>query len=92
MTKKLSLRQRMLGDRDITSCMHTRRQLQRFLDGESDPVIAARIRRHLDACRACGLEAQTYRDIKASLHDHAAPPPTETIDRLTEFVTSLTRG
>jgi len=61
MTGQLSLRQRMLGDDAVTSCLATRRELQRFLDGETDPAAAARTAGHLDACRACGLQARTYR-------------------------------
>jgi len=58
MTGHLSLRQRMLGDDAVASCLATRRELQRFLDGETDPAPTARVARHLDACRACGLQAR----------------------------------
>lgn len=91
MSDELSLRQRMFGDDAVTSCLRTRRELQRFLDGETDPASAARIARHLGACRACGLEAQTFREIKASLHTHAAPPPAHALHRLAEFAAALTR-
>lgn len=89
MTMELSLRQRMFGDDAVTSCLRTRRLLQRFLDGETDPDLAARIARHLEACRACGLDAQTYTDIKASLHALATPPSEHALDRLAEFAASL---
>ncbi len=89
MTTQLSLRQRMFGGDAVTSCLRTRRLLQRFLDGETDPDLAARIARHLQACRACGLEAQTYRDITSSLHTLAAPPPDHALDRLAQFAASL---
>lgn len=89
MTDTLSMRRRILGDRAVTSCLHTRRQLQRYLDGETDPSLAARIARHLAACRACGLEADTYRAIRDSLHRHAGPPPADALDRLATFAATL---
>lgn len=91
MTDPLSLRQRMFGDDAVTSCLRTRRQLQRFLDGETDPATEARVARHLGGCRTCGREAQTYRAIKASLRTYTAPPPARALDRLAEFAATLVR-
>lgn len=82
MTAQLTLRQRMLGGDELTSCLRTRRQLQRFLDGEPEPATVAGITRHLDGCRACGRQAQIYRDIKQPAHPRgfttaaASPAPT----------------
>lgn len=90
MTQRLSMRRRMLGDDDLSSCLQTRRVLQAFLDGEADSRLARKVARHLDACRACGLEAQTYRAIKTSLLTHAASPSAEALDRLSAFAASLT--
>ena len=90
MTGQLSLRQRMLGDDAVASCLATRRELQRFLDGETDPAATARVARHLDACRACGLQARTYRDIKASLRSGGTPPPADALDRLAAFTATMT--
>ena len=89
MTRPLSMRRRLVGDDDVTSCLQTRRVLQSFLDGEAEPQLTQRIARHLDACRACGLESQTYSAIKASLHTQAASPTVETLSRLTAFAASL---
>jgi len=88
-TESLSMRRRMLGDDDVTSCLQTRRALQSYLDGEADPQLARQIAQHLDACRACGLEAQTYRAIKTSLHEQAASPSVEALTRLSAFAASL---
>ena len=92
MTNRLSMRQRMLGDSEVTSCLRTRRELQRYLDGESDPSLAERIASHLDACRACGLEAETYRAIKTALNHRADAPTPEVLARLTSFAAALPRG
>jgi len=84
-TPTLSMWQRMLGDDSVTSCQRTRRELQRFLDGEAESVEAARIARHLDACRACSLEAAAYRAIIASLLKREPQLPAPVLDRLVEF-------
>jgi len=88
-TPTLSMWQRMLGDDAVTSCLHTRRKLQRFLDGEAGSADAARIARHLDACRACALQAATYRAITASLRAHGAPLPAPALERLVEFTARM---
>jgi len=74
--------QRMLGDDSVTSCQRTRRELQRFLDGEAESVEAARIARHLDAC---SLEAAAYRAIIASLRKRGPQLPAPVLERLVEF-------
>lgn len=49
------------------SCAEVARVLQQYLDGEVGTVDERRIRRHLERCRRCGLEAGTYAVIKESL-------------------------
>ena len=49
------------------SCFEVARALQSFLDGDTDDITTAQIARHLEDCRRCGLEARTYREIKAAL-------------------------
>ena len=87
----LAMHRRMLGDSLVTSCLQTRRHLQRYLDGEADPALAERITRHLDACRACGLQAHIYQQIKTALCRHATEPPAEALERLTAFAEALPR-
>ena len=48
-------------------CMAVARVLQAYLDGEVDETVARRVGAHLDVCRRCGMKADTYRTIKASL-------------------------
>jgi len=68
------------------SCPEVGRLLQRFLDGELDDgnSIAA-LADHLEECRRCGLEADTYRAIKAVLADHRPDLEPESVERLREF-------
>lgn len=87
--RELSIRQRMLGDALVTSCLQTRRHLQRFLDGELDATLVARIALHLQDCRACGLEADVYEEIKTSVRRHAAAPSTGALERLSAFAATL---
>jgi len=68
------------------------RQLQRYLDGVIDAETAALIEAHLEDCRRCGLEAETYRQIKAALAARRLPPPPDAVQRLREFGLRLSRG
>jgi ribosomal protein L13E len=60
--------------------------LQRFLDDElaGEHRIDALVR-HLDDCKRCGLEVDTYRRIKQSLEDRRSEVPPESVARLREF-------
>jgi anti-sigma factor RsiW len=49
------------------SCMRVVRVLQSYLDGEVDEATARRVAAHLEVCRRCGMSADSYRAIKASL-------------------------
>lgn len=75
------------------TCPEVGRLLQRFLDDElSDDVDAAMLSQHLELCRRCGLEAETYRRIKAALASRRAEVPEESIERLRAFGRQLTEG
>jgi len=65
--RRLSWWRRMRGNKEIASCMEVGRALQAYLDGHVDTVTARRVARHLEMCRRCGLEAQAYLAIKATL-------------------------
>lgn len=67
MNEQLSMWRRMIGGRDVASCREAARLMQTVLDGQADDLTHQRVIRHLDACRRCGLEADTYRAIKASI-------------------------
>lgn len=58
---------RMRGSREVASCLEVGRVLQSYLDGHVDELTARRVARHLELCRRCGLEAETYTEIKNAL-------------------------
>ena len=62
------------------------------VDELGDDVDAAMLSQHLELCRRCGLEAETYRRIKAALASRRAEVPEESIERLRAFGRELTDG
>ena len=77
------------------NCIQVGRVLQRYLDElvagplSVDPEANARIGAHLDDCRRCGMRADAYRSIKASLATNPASLPDEAISRLRRFGSQL---
>lgn len=59
--------------------------LQSYLDGHVDDLTARRVRRHLEHCRRCGLEADAYEAIKDALarRGHGVDP--QSLERLRAF-------
>lgn len=76
---------RRRGGQNEASCAEVAAVLQQFLDGEVDDVTTQRVRRHLDACRRCGLEAETYTAIKDALARRRPAVEDDTFRRLREF-------
>ena len=76
--------------RRAVDCRQVGKLLQSYLDDETDEDIAAKIRDHLQACKDCGLEAETYRRITRSLA--AARPEVDdaALARLRAFGEELT--
>ena len=74
------------------SCHQVGELLQQYLDGQVDSDRAGRIEAHLDECRRCGMEADTYERIKATLAAQRSDVPAESLDRLREFGQRLARG
>jgi anti-sigma factor RsiW len=64
--------------------------LQSYLDDDVEPDFAARIAEHLEACKDCGLEAETYAQIKNSLADRRPEVGSDVVTRLRDFGESLT--
>jgi anti-sigma factor RsiW len=75
--------------RDMLECRRVKPLLQPFLDGELGQDQAVLVSRHVDACRRCGLAAETFREIKAGLARLAEEPDRETVQRLERFVDEL---
>lgn len=75
------------------SCLEVGRLLQRYLDGElaTDAEVSS-LGAHLEDCRRCGLEADTYRRIKQVLAARGVEVPAESVRRLREFGKSLADG
>ena len=69
------------------SCARVHDLVQSYLDGElEEGPERDRLIEHLDRCRPCGVEAETYERIKAALSD---PPPPASVDRLTAYAASI---
>ena len=83
---------RFRGTKEMASCMQVMRVLQSYLDGQTDEMTARRVANHLEACRRCGLDAATYREIKASLARLVAPPDRDAVERLRAFGVSLAKS
>ena len=73
-------------------CHEVGELLQHYLDGHIDADRAQRIEAHLDECRRCGMEAETYERIKATLAAHRPEVPADSVDRLRAFGERLARG
>ncbi|MGH3440486.1 MAG: zf-HC2 domain-containing protein [Nitriliruptorales bacterium] len=73
-------------------CREVARVLQTYLDGELDQRTAEKAAEHLEACRRCGLEADTYRQLKEALAKRAEPVDVEALERLRAFTQELAEG
>lgn len=71
------------------SCRQVGKILQSFLDSELDEVSADKVAEHLEDCRRCGLAADDYLEIKASLGQEAPVVPEESLSRLEAFARRL---
>jgi anti-sigma factor (TIGR02949 family) len=74
------------------SCHQVGTVLQQYLDGDIDAETAQRIEEHLEECRRCGMEAETYERIKSTLAAQRPAVPDDSVERLREFGERLARG
>lgn len=74
------------------SCRQAAKVLQTYLDGELDGDRASKLEIHLDACLDCGLEADTYREIKGALARQSRTLPEDSLSKLREFGDRLVNG
>ncbi len=58
---------RLFGTPSQMSCRQVGKVLQTYLDDELDDDTARKVAAHLEDCRRCGLEAETYEALKESL-------------------------
>jgi anti-sigma factor RsiW len=76
----------------LTECHRVAKVLQAYLDGEVDGMTAEMVHNHLETCRKCGLEANTYRAIKAATlvaESETEPVDPEAVERLRRFADGL---
>lgn len=78
--------------RDMLECRRVKPLLQPHLDGHISREDAVLVATHLDACRRCGLAAETFREIKAGLARFSEEPDQQTVQRLERFVDELDDG
>lgn len=71
--------------RGRATCAEVIRVLQGYLDGHADELTARRVRRHLERCRRCGLEADTYQAIKVALTRRSHRVDPRALQRLRAF-------
>lgn len=64
-----------------SQCHQTARVLQSYLDGEIEPSAAVAVAEHLEFCRRCGLEVETYEAIKAAILATDRAAPVDVVDR-----------
>jgi anti-sigma factor RsiW len=83
---------RLIGTRRQLSCHQVGKVLQSYLDDELDDDAARKVAAHLEDCRRCGLEVETYEALKASLQRGPAGLADEPVTRLREFGERLARG
>lgn len=67
------------------TCAEVAQVLQSYLDGHVDDLTARRVRRHLEHCRRCGLEAETYDAIKDALARRGQDIDAQSLERLRAF-------
>jgi len=77
---------------DEATCAEAMRAMQAWLDGLVAEPQQTRVRRHLETCRRCGLEADTYREIRASLRSRGTRVDPAAHQRLRAYVDELTTG
>ncbi len=80
------------GGRRPMTCMEVSEIIQEYLDGVLDSARSARLKAHLEDCRRCGLEADTYNRIKASLATPRGSVDETTLARLRAFGSRLANG
>lgn len=80
------------GAGGLVSCLQVGRILQSFLDSELDEIATDKVAEHLEDCRRCGMAADLYLEIKASLGRDAPAVPEESLTRLDEFAQRLAAG
>lgn len=85
----MSLRTWLRWLRARPDCRQVAAVMQSYLDGEIGPDQAELVAAHLEHCERCGIEAEVYRDVKASLEQLRPPVDDAALNRLRTFATGL---
>lgn len=70
-------------------CREVAAVLQSFLDGELPAEQAGKVAAHVEHCDRCGIEADVYDRVKASLARLRIAPDADTMARLRTFAHDL---
>ncbi|MCH7788454.1 MAG: zf-HC2 domain-containing protein [Acidobacteria bacterium] len=70
------------------TCRQVGRVIQSYLDDELDEQRRAAVESHLENCRNCGLDAETFNRLRASLL-RVQPMDDAVLNRLRDFGESL---
>lgn len=73
----------------MMNCTDIGLRLQSYLDDELDPDRMERIRAHLDACVACGLDFDVYASLKADIAATRLESDPSVIERLRAFARDI---
>lgn len=84
----MNLLQRLM----MPDCNRVRKVLQAYLDGELDDSQAGMVAAHLEHCDRCGIEAEVYEQVKASLQELRQAPDPDALARLRQFADSVPRS
>jgi anti-sigma factor RsiW len=76
--------------RSDVNCREVGKVLQSYLDNNVEEDFAEKIAEHLEACKECGLEAETYRQIKTTLAGRMPEVDSAAVERLRAFGDQLT--
>lgn len=91
MNALLTTVRRRLRPNAPANCREVATFLQPYLDGEVDDRTLERLAAHLEDCRKCGLEAETYRTLKQAIARRGMIP-TDALARLHSFAEQLASG
>lgn len=82
--RRLRHRRQTHLDPAMLSCETVVEVVQLYLDGAADEMTSEQVSHHLDICRRCGLEADVYLQIRATLSGDR-PVPGDAVERLRGF-------
>ena len=85
------LRRRRPADGPL-DCAAVAARMDEYLDAELDAATSRRVAEHLEDCRRCGLEADTYQRIKDALAEQRPALDGEAVARLRAFGHRLVGG